>query len=106
MYIKNYTLATIKILLCYFDEYPNPSNGSSVTEVCVKNDTYNEWEVILSCAQSKGEDLLNSYADRVSKLDPELSYVPWILVDGVHNEEAENNLLEAICDQYPVFRDC
>jgi len=105
-YLENYTLATIQILVCYFNEYPNSSNGSSVTEDCLNQYSYHQLEIILACAQNNGNALLNSYADRVSELDPKLSYVPWILVNGVHNEDAQNNLLETICDQYLVLRNC
>lgn len=72
----------------------------SVTEECVNENFVDAWPEIEGCARSEGDQILQQLAGRVAELNPPLSHVPWILVNGEHNLEAEDNLIQEICDTY------
>ncbi|ESO85964.1 hypothetical protein LOTGIDRAFT_235566 [Lottia gigantea] len=60
---------------------------------------------ILSCANSSlGNSLEHEMAKKTDSLRPQHQYVPWVTLNGVHNEkiqnEAQNNLVKLICKTY------
>ena len=64
-------------------------------EFCFKNDqtTLNE---IKECVSS---DMGNLYQHQMAqKTDPNHHWVPWVVVDGVHDINAENQILESLID--------
>jgi hypothetical protein len=101
-YLQNQTVNTLNFLVCVFGT--DWQNVSQVTQECTnRNLNPDPWPAIDECAQIEGDDLLNKLADRVALLNPELSHVPWILVNEVHNLEAEENLIQEVCGTfYPV----
>jgi hypothetical protein len=98
-YLQNRTVDTLNFLVCVFGS--DWQNVPLVTEECA-NQYLNPdpWPTIDECARMEGDDLLNKLADRVAILNPKLSHVPWILVNGIHNLDAEDNLIQEICDTY------
>ena len=96
-YLQNFTVETLNFLVCSFG--PN-MNEDSVIEECLNENFVDAFPPIDMCAHSEGDQLLQDLADRVSALYPPLSHVPWILVNGEHNIDAEDNLIQEICDSY------
>lgn len=96
--LQNYTVETLNFLVCAFG--PNMNDVPKVTEECLNENFGDVWTTIDLCALSEGDQLLEELAERVSALDPPLSHVPWILVEGQHNIDAEDNLIQEICDSY------
>ena len=64
-----------------------------------------EWAPISSCYNgSEGNFLEHQMAQKTDALQPKHTYVPWLVIDGVHTEkmqeQAQNNLAGFICKQY------
>lgn len=60
---------------------------------------------IRSCVNSTlGNNLAHQMAVKTDALNPPHQYVPWVVLNGVHNEEIQNeaqtNLKKLICDTY------
>jgi len=102
-YLQNYTVETLNFLVCAFGS--DWLNVPQVTEKCLNDYFADPWPTIDSCAHTDGDRLLNNIADQVENLNPKLSHVPWILVNGEHNPKAEDNLIQEICDSYYPVRD-
>ena len=100
--LQNYTIETLDFLVCAFGS--NFTNIPQVTEECLNQYFVDIWPTIDAYAHTDGDALLSSLADRVAALDPKLSYVPWILVNGEHDIDAEENLIQEICDTYYPVR--
>ena len=53
---------------------------------------------------AEGNGLVHDYAVRTAKLDPPHTYVPWIVVGGRHDDDAQeaisDSLLKYVCDNY------
>mmetsp|Transcript_21086 Transcript_21086/g.42879 ORF Transcript_21086/g.42879 Transcript_21086/m.42879 type:complete len:210 (+) Transcript_21086:383-1012(+) len=52
----------------------------------------------------EGNQLVHEMAAKTEALDPPHTYVPWIVVDGVHNDDIQDKvstgLLEYVCSEY------
>jgi interferon gamma-inducible protein 30 len=64
-----------------------------------------DWDVIGSCFYSEeSSQLLYEFGLETEALNPPHTYVPWIVVDGVHteilNNAAEEHLLALVCALY------
>lgn len=64
-----------------------------------------EWAPILACYNgSEGNFLQHQMAQKTEALNPQHTYVPWIVVDGVHTEDiqkqAQQDLAFLICASY------
>jgi len=64
-----------------------------------------EWGPISACyTGSQGNHLEHELAIKTSALNPPHQYVPWIVVNGVHNDQvqqaAQSNLLKYVCQTY------
>jgi interferon, gamma-inducible protein 30 len=62
-------------------------------------------EAISTCATSKlGRQFMAEIADATDKLEPAHTYVPWVVVNGVHSESTENavqsNMVKYVCSIY------
>lgn len=80
----------------------NPSLGNA--EKCAK-DLQIEWDPIAACYNgSEGNYLEHQMAQKTDALVPRHTYVPWIVVDGHHDErmqtDAQVALMEFLCDHY------
>lgn len=67
------------------------------------------WNAIQRCANGgKGRVLQDEMGERTWNLDPPHHYVPWIVINGVHNDEqqamAQTDLLQVVCDATPDGR--
>lgn len=67
------------------------------------------WKAIQRCANGgKGRLLQDEMGERTWNLDPPHHYVPWIVINGVHNNEqqamAQTDLLQVVCDATPDGR--
>ncbi|PAA68744.1 hypothetical protein BOX15_Mlig022516g1 [Macrostomum lignano] len=63
------------------------------------------WDHINTCSHNEWGDKLEHWmAERTRTLNPPLQYVPWVTINGVHNEDiqkqAEANLLQLVCSTY------
>ncbi|OQV13121.1 putative Gamma-interferon-inducible lysosomal thiol reductase [Hypsibius exemplaris] len=64
-----------------------------------------EWAPIETCSTSSaGNKLQHIMAQRTDSLKPKLNWVPWVVVNGVHTQDiqdqATNDLRKLICDTY------
>uniref|UniRef100_A0A0N4U339 GILT-like protein F37H8.5 n=1 Tax=Dracunculus medinensis TaxID=318479 RepID=A0A0N4U339_DRAME len=63
---------------------------------------------LINCGSTiQGRRLLAQAGDKTASLNPKLSFVPWILVDGVRSVDALYNLKEVLCAKLiPSPRQC
>ena len=64
-----------------------------------------EWGPISNCVNgSEGNHLEHQMAVKTRALNPPHQYVPWIVVNGVHNDQiqeaAQSNLMQVVCTTY------
>ena len=69
-------------------------NFDDTLKFCFNNDE-SQINQIKQCAQS---DIGNIYQHQMAQKTGDHLYVPWILVDGVHDVDAENQILESLID--------
>ncbi|CAG2179271.1 unnamed protein product, partial [Oppiella nova] len=98
LFLESKPTETIDFLLCAFGS--DMSNVPQVTEECVNQHFVDSWTDIDLCAKSRGDQLLAELAAIVAALNPKLSHTPWILVNGKHDVEAEDNLVQEICETF------
>lgn len=60
---------------------------------------------LTNCMYSvQGNQLQHAYAVMTDSLNPPHTYVPWVTLNGVHNDDiqnrAENDLVALVCDAY------
>lgn len=90
--------------LSCIEERSTADNMLQVAELCAR--TLNiSFEHINTCSHNEWGDKLEHWmAERTQTLNPPLSYVPWVTINGVHNEDiqklAESNLLQLVCSTY------
>merc|ERR1711971_1381464 len=63
------------------------------------------WSLVSKCAHgSDGETLMHEYAVKTGSLNPPHKYVPWIVINGEHTEEFEqeafDDLVGPVCNLY------
>ncbi|XP_046548800.1 gamma-interferon-inducible lysosomal thiol reductase-like [Haliotis rubra] len=67
-----------------------PSIPTSKIEACANSSQGNQWE--------------HEMATKTDALNPQHQYVPWVTLNGVHNEKIQNeattNLIKLLCDTY------
>ncbi|CAN7945408.1 unnamed protein product, partial [Ixodes hexagonus] len=102
--IFNDTMVTIAFVACM----STASEPAKAGEGCA-NGVAHSWGKIERCATgSKGLELQAKMSKATWDLDPPHSYVPWILVNGAHNDDqqalAQSNLLQLVCDSVPTER--
>ena len=64
------------------------------------------WSEINTCAtnQEQANAVLKKMEDKVLALDPQLNHVPWVVINGLHDENGEKDLMQDICDRYYPVR--
>jgi len=77
---------------------------------CVRDLSKLDYRDVQKCANgAEGNALMHEIAVKTEGLSPSHQYVPWIVVDGIHNdqvqEEAQENLLNYVCKTYKVRKD-
>lgn len=100
--LKNTELA-IKYVQCMFAHSDHPD--TTITADKCANELELDWAKIKNCADgSEGERLLIANSLKTFNLNPEHSYIPWIVIDKNHTRElqsrAENQLLKYLCETY------
>lgn len=92
---------TLKTIECTFGD---AINAPDVVNQCVNNNlegidgsTPDPWEAIHACVLEQGDALMNANQELVAALTPRISHVPWVTVQGEHDPEAEDSLLNEIC---------
>ncbi|OQV23946.1 putative Gamma-interferon-inducible lysosomal thiol reductase [Hypsibius exemplaris] len=85
----------------------DPSNAT-IQEACAKKEHFS-WHKLSRCAEDKlGNELEHRMGLKTEALNPALNWVPWIVVNGVHNGtiqgEAVSDLLKLVCDTYTGAR--
>lgn len=64
-----------------------------------------QWEPLNQCMKNgEGAGLLHDLATQQEQLDPELYFVPWIIINDVSNlsqtEDCKNDLKRVVCEKY------
>ena len=66
--------------------------------------TYLVYNFTFSLQDSDGEKLMHEYAVKTGSLNPPHKYVPWIVINGEHTEELEqeafDDLVGLVCKLY------
>jgi len=93
----------VKVINCIMsDQSPDTATLSCMDEIKVKTPTK---EAVDKCAHSVlGQNELHDIAVETKSLKPPLNFVPWILINGEHTEEIQNeslnNLERYLCKNY------
>jgi len=74
-------------------------------EGCINQLSTASYEAVKGCAKGpEGNRLAHAMGAKTESLDPPHNYVPWVVVDGEHNNEiqqaAMDNLLALVCKLY------
>ena len=69
-------------------------NFNTTLEFCFDNDA-DQIKAIYDCVNS---DLGNFYQHQMAQKTGDHLYVPWVIVDGVHDIDAENQIIESLID--------
>jgi interferon gamma-inducible protein 30 len=97
-------------LICSYNKINSfRSNFEQTTKHCLPSS--NDHNTVLECAKNyEGNNFQHEFALKTPK---EHTYVPWVLVNGVHNKETEkkviDNLNKFICDynnNHQIFQGC
>ncbi|XP_033727013.1 gamma-interferon-inducible lysosomal thiol reductase-like [Pecten maximus] len=103
--VKNFTIY-FPFINCMEEKlYEGDINPPQAAEKCAKQFSLKEIDGILACSRSDtGIMLEHQMALKTDALQPPHTYVPWVELNGVHTDriqkEAENNLINLICDTY------
>ena len=90
----------IKFLSCVFQkQFSEPNLENSCFDE-VFTEPGNDWSQIRDCAHENGNALLEQHYATVQNLDPSITHVPWILINGEHSLNAEVNLMDEVCNSY------
>lgn len=58
-----------------------------------------EW--LVTCAQSdSGRNLMSHYGRLQNQKEPQVTWVPWVVIDGVREKGAERSLVSVLCNRY------
>ena len=88
--IKSY-----ETILCIESNIENYDlNFDNTLEFCLKNDQKILQE-IKNCVES---DMGNLYEHQMAQKTEEHNHVPWIVVNGIHDEDTENKIIESLID--------
>jgi len=82
-----------KKILCIESNIENYNLDFDETLKFCFNDEQSQLEQIKECVTS---DMGNYYQHQMAQKTGEHLYVPWILVDGVHDVDAENQIIESL----------
>lgn len=103
-HIFNDTILSLAFVTCMsLAEHPSEAGRE-----CARGIARN-WNAIQRCANGgKGRVLQDEMSERTWNLNPPHHYVPWIVINGVHNDEqqamAQTDLLQVVCDATPDGR--
>ncbi|XP_077498835.1 gamma-interferon-inducible lysosomal thiol reductase-like [Amblyomma americanum] len=103
-HIFNDTILSLAFVTCMsLAERPHEAGRECARGIARK------WNAIQRCATGgKGRLLQDQMSERTWNLDPPHHYVPWILINGVHNDVqqamAQTDLLQVVCDSTPDGR--
>eukprot|EP00927_Polykrikos_kofoidii_P086492 TRINITY_DN970_c0_g1_i8.p1 TRINITY_DN970_c0_g1~~TRINITY_DN970_c0_g1_i8.p1 ORF type:complete len:293 (-),score=20.46 TRINITY_DN970_c0_g1_i8:109-912(-) len=97
---------------CGIQHLPDPNDFLNFV-FCVEKSTSSDPETLISsCATSseaqasildcykgqEGPQLISALAARTAQLNHQ--YTPWVVINGEHSTDAENDLMKAVCDAY------
>ena len=115
-YLANATAASLEYVRCMFapgnQQNPVPGidsnwkNTYTNAEACANVQFGQQiWPTITECTGGPlGQELIIRNWQRTANLIPKHSYVPWIVIEGVHTEELQNEaqdaLLSYLCSNY------
>jgi hypothetical protein len=92
-------LKTVQLINCSFSADDWQTNVTNAVNKCYQQIFNNDFSEIYKCAEEHGNDLLDRMGNETNKLDPKLTYVPWITFNFIRNAESENNFLESVCNR-------
>ncbi|WKX97806.1 hypothetical protein Q1695_013467 [Nippostrongylus brasiliensis] len=77
----------------------NDTVESCLTDKSLKYRVNRDW--LVRCAQSDaGRSLMSHYGRLQNSKEPFVTWVPWIMINGVRDEEAERQLSVVLCTRY------
>ncbi|XP_014776192.1 gamma-interferon-inducible lysosomal thiol reductase [Octopus bimaculoides] len=94
----------LPLIACISYQFIHGVKPASAYKICADKQQI-DMKPILACSQSdQGVNFQKDMATRTNRLNPHKSYVPWIVVNGVHtqsiNNKARTNLIQLVCDTY------
>lgn len=98
--------AYMSTIACIEDEVMSGENIEDAVNMCLRfymPMKSNSW--VNECANGpEGARLMHKIAVRTNGLNPKHTYVPWLLLNGIHTEEYDNeattNLMGLVCSLY------
>ncbi len=96
-------LKTVQLINCSFSADDWSANVTNAVNQCYQQIFNSDFSEIYSCAEERGNDLLDRMGNETNKLDPHLTYVPWITFNNVRNEESEFKFSNSVCN---ITRKC
>ena len=89
-------------MICAFNR--SSSNPISDAEICLNEEMGGDnWGLIDMCAHGPdGTQLYEALAEKTEQLNPPIAKVPWVTINDTYSVEAESNLIQVICQSYPV----
>ena len=105
LYYQTDTVDVLNSIACTFTD-AMLNNTDNALNACVNqniegNDEVDPWSSIHACViEGTGDSLLQEYSQLVSGLSPNITHVPWILIDDEHDLQAEIRLIDELCSAY------
>ncbi|GFN89146.1 leucine rich repeat protein [Plakobranchus ocellatus] len=84
---------------CFEQKYDESHDWQATLETCAKAANFSQAKVA-EISQCVSGDLGNTLEHAMAARTGPHQWVPWILLDGVLNMDAETRLLELVCDAY------
>lgn len=109
----NFEIGTNYIICLEENIHSFKKNFEKTGEHCAKLQNLN-FEEFKECMNGElGNEIMHSVAEKTNSLNPTHTYVPWVVVNGVHDDEIEDqildNMLNYICNNYNgdvLIEDC
>ncbi|CAI9725383.1 Hypothetical predicted protein [Octopus vulgaris] len=94
----------LPLIACISSQFMHGVKPTSAYKLCAAKQQI-DMQPILACSQSdQGVNFQKEMATRTNSLKPRKTYVPWIVLNGVHtrtiNNKARTNLIQLVCDTY------
>ncbi|CAG0894947.1 unnamed protein product [Darwinula stevensoni] len=94
---------TVKLVSCLFRNWRVQGRAGDIEafKSCIEAVPGGNWQTLQDCGDgAQGNQLLANYGQMTHSLQPPVTFIPTILINGVKSDEAFRNLLQAVCNAY------